>query len=72
MFSVAAILGPLWVGGSFHISCYLLFGVPLGLLVVVMVCFFYLYFSGCSDIYIYIYAVGAGYGNLITAVCKYS
>ena len=27
-------------------------------------------FSGCSDIYIY--AVGTGYGNLITAVCKYS
>ena len=33
--------------------------------------FFNLYFSGCSDIYIYIYAVGVGYGNLITAVCKY-
>ena len=39
VFAVAAILGPLWVGGSFRISWYLLFGVPLGLLVVLMVRF---------------------------------
>ena len=43
VFAVAAILGPLWVGGSFRISCYLLFGVPLGLLVVIMVRFHFFF-----------------------------
>lgn len=59
MIAVAAILGPLWVGGSFHISCYLLFGVPLGLLVVIMVCLLNFFFSGCSDMQY----VDAGYDN---------
>ena len=37
LFSVAAILGPLWAGGSVNISYYVLMGVPLGLLLLVLV-----------------------------------
>ncbi len=37
LFSVAAILGPLWAGGSVTISYYILMGVPLGMLVIVLV-----------------------------------
>ena len=37
MFSVAAIMGPLWAGGSVSISYYILLGVPLALLGIVMV-----------------------------------
>ena len=39
IFSIAAILGPLWAGGTVGLSTYyILLGVPLGLLVGIMVC----------------------------------
>ena len=38
IFSISAILGPLWAGGAVAFDTYyILFGVPLGLLVLVMV-----------------------------------
>ena len=38
VFSTAAILGPLWAGGTVSFSYYILLGVPCGLLLFVTVC----------------------------------
>ena len=38
VFSTAAILGPLWAGGTVSFSYYVLLGVPCGLLLFVTVC----------------------------------
>ena len=40
VFSTAAILGPLWAGGTVSFSYYILLGVPCGLLVFVTVCMY--------------------------------
>jgi len=41
VFAIAAILGPIWVGGAVSISYYLLLGVPFGLLLCIVVSFLF-------------------------------